>query len=251
MCLLIVEGFRLFGFWHLAIIGAIPVLALALAAAARNSCSLCLWIRISLGVFLLVNELIWYGYKFHYEGFRFPEGLPIQLCDLALWLTIVAALGLKPWCYEFAYYAGVAGSSMAVLTPDLWAPFPSYPTIYFFLAHGFVIVTILTLTWGGLLRPRPNSAWLAIRTLNLYGAAIAVFDWIFKTNYLYLREKPASASLLDYLGPWPLYIAAGEALALALFLLLWLPFRHATAREQVGHPVADQHEERGDEKGSL
>ncbi len=59
----------------------------------------------------------------------------------------------------------------------------------------------------------------------MYAAALAIFDAVFHANYMYLRQKPSSVSLLNYLGPWPIYLLPGELLALALFLLLWLPFR--------------------------
>ncbi len=219
------HGFRLFGLAHLGIIAAIPAIGLVLSSITRKGKRAALQIRYGLGIFLLINELTWYGYRLYSEGFRFPNGLPLELCNLTLWLTVIAALTLNARCYEMAYYGCVAGSGMAILTPDLWADFPSYPTIYFFLAHGFAIATILALTWGKLLRPRRDSLCFTFVALNLYMAAIGAFDAIFKTNYMYLREKPAQVSLLNYMGPWPLYILSGEGVALVLFFLLWLPFR--------------------------
>ncbi|HLK32324.1 MAG TPA: TIGR02206 family membrane protein [Terriglobales bacterium] len=222
---------KLFGPLHIAILAAIPALAGLLAWLCRRSRAWGLWIQRCLGAFLAANELIWYVYKFHYEGLRFPEGLPIQLCDFTLWTTVFAAFTLTNWAVDFAYFAGLAGSSMAVITPDLWAPAASYPTIYFFLAHGGVIATILTLWWGRLARPQTGSAWRAFLVLNVYAISIGAFDFIFKTNYFYLRGKPANPSLLDYLGPWPVYILAGEGIAALLFWLLALAFQHSREPE--------------------
>jgi len=216
---------KLFSPPHLVILVLVPVLAVLLGRWCRGRPRSAGFIRFSLAALLAATELAWYVYVLRVQGFHFPEGLPLELCDVTLWLTVFAACTLRPWAFDIVYYTGLAGSGMALLTPDLWAPFWTFPILAFFLAHGFTVVTILTLLLGGLARPRRDSLVTVVIVVNAYAGMIGFFDAIFKTNYMYLRQKPQGASILDYFGPWPIYLVGGELAALALFWLLWLPYR--------------------------
>ena len=215
--------FRIFGPVHLAILASIPALAAVLAWIQRR-CHRTKWVRLGLALALLLNSSVWFGYMGMRGWLRFPDSLPLELCDATLCLALIALLTLNATVFDLAYYGAFAGTSMALLTPDLWETFPSLSTVEFFVMHGFVVVSVLYLVWSKEARPRPGSLWRAMLGVNVYAAAAGTFNFIFKTNYMYLRSKPANASLLDYLGPWPWYIASAEVVALLLFALLYLPF---------------------------
>lgn len=217
-------NFVLFGLTHWLILLSIPALAGALTWLSRQDPGIARACRLGLGWFLLLNELGFYAFKLWKGWFQFPAGLPLQLCDLILWCTVAAAFTLKQMPFEFAFFAGILGTGMAVLTPDLWEPFPSYPTVYFFLVHCGIVATLLYLWWSRQARPLPGSVWRAMAMLNAYVAAMAIFNWLFGTNYVYLCRKPGSASLLDFFGPWPVYLIAVELVAFTGFWLLSLPF---------------------------
>ena len=232
---------RLFGIPHTLILLAVVATAAAFAIASRRSARAERGIRICLGGFLAANELIWYAFRYSQEGFRFPDGLPLEVCDVVVWVTVFACLRKNPVATEFIYFAGLGGSGMALLTPDLWAPLASYPSIYFFLAHGAVVIAAITLVFGGRLRMGPISLWRVLGLLNLYAVVVGTFNFVYHTNYFYLCYKPDNPSLLDWFGPWPIYVAAGEFLTAVIFGLLWLPVRLRSAPEAV--PSTKRHRE--------
>jgi hypothetical integral membrane protein (TIGR02206 family) len=218
------QDFRLFGPVHLAILSSIIALAGILAAIAGR---LPIWrrrLRIGVATALLLNSIVWYAYLAIRGWLEFPGSLPLELCDATLCVTVIASFTLNATAFDLAYYGALAGTSMAVLTPDLWEPFPSFSTVQFFIAHGLVLVAVLYFVWAGEARPRPGSIWRAMLGLNVFAAFAGVFDFVFRTNYMYLRAKPQNPSLLDYFGPWPWYLAVSEVVALALFTLLYAPF---------------------------
>jgi hypothetical integral membrane protein (TIGR02206 family) len=218
-------NFRLFGPEHLAILASLPALAALLSWIDQSPPKNRPFVRFGAAAALVLNAIVWYGYLAFRGWLEFPGSLPLELCDATLFVTVVALTTLNPLSFDLAWYGALAGTMMALLTPDLWEPFPSFSTIQFFIAHGMVVVAVLYLVWSGRARPRPGSVWRAMLGVNVFAAFVGGFNFLFGTNYMYLRAKPQNPSLLDFLGPWPWYIAAGELLALALFSLLYLPFR--------------------------
>jgi hypothetical integral membrane protein (TIGR02206 family) len=223
---------RLFGPLHLALLAAIATAAVLLSLVCRRNPGKARAVRLILGWGLAANELVWLTFRYSHEGLHLWN-LPLQLCDLGVWLSVAACLTLTPWVVELAYFAGLAGAGMALLTPDLWTPWPSYPAIYFFLAHGGIVIAVAVLVFGRVRPLRPGAVWRSYGLLLCWAAIDGVVDWAANTNYMYLRQKPANASALDLFGRWPVYLVASAAVALALFWLLWLPAR-ADAKSSKG-----------------
>ena len=177
--------------------------------------------RRTLACVLAVGEVIWWAFVYAHEGLR-RANLPLQLCDVSLWTTVLACWTLKPWLVEFSYFAGVAGAGMALLTPDLWSPWPSYPAVYFFISHGGIVIAVAVLVFGGISPLRRGAMWRAFAMVVGYAAIVGGIDEALHANYMYLCQKPQSESVLSAFGPWPWYLFAAAALTLLLFEALWL-----------------------------
>lgn len=193
---------------------AVVMLPLVLARWDRRAGAVSLWVLVvgaASGVVLLITER---------GTARWQDALPLHLCDLVLGIVALALATRWQFAYELAYFYGLAGSTQALLTPDLSGAFPVWRLAYFFGAHGAVIAAVLYLTLHEGMRPRPRSTRYAMAGLAVYVAAIGSLNALLDTNYGYLCQKPAHPSLLDWLGPWPWYIGAMGAIGLVCFELL-------------------------------
>ena len=129
--------------------------------------------------------------------------LPLHLCDAAMVLALVTLVWPRRAAAELLYFWAGAGSSLALLTPDLPWGFPRWEFVVFFGLHGLVLVTALLLVFGLGLRPRRGGAWRAFgATLLLAGAAGAV-NVRLGTNFMFLRSKPAAPPLSTGWAPGP------------------------------------------------
>ncbi|AWP26810.1 TIGR02206 family membrane protein [Paenibacillus sp. Cedars] len=150
--------------------------------------------------------------------------LPLELCSLTLFLSIAILLTDERRLYPLVYFAGIGGALQAILTPNLDYPIPHFRFFHFFTVHTAIILTALYMTWVRGYRPTWKSIGWTMVFLNVSAVLVGLVNWAVGSNYMFLMRKPETASLLDLLGPHPLYIMVEEFIALVLFILMYVVF---------------------------
>ncbi len=151
--------------------------------------------------------------------------LPMQMCDWAMVVIMVALwTGNRRW-FEVAYFWGIGGTLQAILTPNLRYGFPDVRFISFFVAHSGIIVGVVFLMLTRRLRPYPFSIVRVFVWSEVYFVCGMIVDQLTQVNYGFLLHKPEAFSLLSYLSDSrPLYLLQMHGLALVFFCVLYLPF---------------------------
>ncbi|MDV6286845.1 TIGR02206 family membrane protein [Rhodococcus jostii] len=159
--------------------------------------------------------------------------VPLRLTDLA---TVAAACALwsrAQWAYALTYYWGLVLSTQALISPVLTGPdFPHYQFLAFWAIHLLVVWAAIYLTWGRRMRPRWRSYRFTVLVTVVWAAVTFTFNRVAGTNYGFLNRKPATATLLDVLGPWPLYLLSATTLILAVWALMTWPWERARRRTE-------------------
>lgn len=221
------QPFITFSSVHLATLATLICINLLLIALLRkygndrlNSC-----FRRTLAILLLASELAYVGWYMLSGLWTAQDHLPVHLCDASLFLSAYLLLKKNRLAYEIAYFTGLGGSVQALLTPGLTAySFPHIIYFIFFITHGGVVTALLYMTLMEGFRPQPLSILKAFGFINIYMVFIFIVNSVVKGNYMFLSGKPSTPSILDYLGPWPLYILELELVGMLLFIVLYSPF---------------------------
>ena len=229
-----------FGSAHLTALGIVGLIVCSLFLIRRSeNIKLRKMIRYGLAGTLIINQLarhIWINY---YDEWSIQWNLPLHMCSLFVWLSAYMLISKSYLIFELAYFMGIGGALQALLTPDVSTyGFQHFYLNQFFVAHGSIIIASAymaivegyTPTWASI---RKVFIWL-----NIYMVPVTVINLVIDSNYLYTLHKPHVPTLLDYLGPWPLYILSAEGVALIMFLLLYLPYMFGAGKSSRSSKMA-------------
>jgi hypothetical integral membrane protein (TIGR02206 family) len=220
------SAFYAFNAQHIVILGAISIAGILVVWVARRGTSRQReWLRLILAFLLSGYAACFYIPQAIRHTLTWQYSLPLELCNLILFACIISLFRPIRIITEIAYFLGGGGVLQATLTPDLAQGFPSWDFILFFWGHGVTLLAIIFLISGREFKPGKGSIARMMIVLNIYALIVGAIDGIMKWNYGYLCQKPSRPSLFDFMGPWPWYLLSTEAIALVIFLLLYLPWR--------------------------
>ena len=166
--------------------------------------------------------------------------LPLHLTD-AVTVAAVAALWRpsSALLVELVYFWALSASLQAVLTPDLGESFPDPLFLTYFVTHSGAVAAACLLVFGMGRTPRPGAVPQVFALTVGWAGVAAAGTLLTDGNYMFLRRKPEDGSLLDVMGPWPVYILVAAVVALVMFAALAaLASRGGTRAGSRGRPRA-------------
>jgi hypothetical integral membrane protein (TIGR02206 family) len=218
-------AFEFLGTSHIAALASLVLLNLFLIRYRNASDGTKGGIRWTLALILWGNEFAWHYWNYAVGKWTIQTMLPLQVCSLLVWFGALMLVTKSYRIYEFMYFMGIGGAIQALATPDLGIyGFPHFRFFQTFISHGLIITSAIYVTVVEGYRPTWKSILRVALWMNLYLIPIYFLNNAIGSNYLFVNHKPETASLLDALPEWPIYILYMEGLGVVTFLILYIPF---------------------------
>jgi hypothetical integral membrane protein (TIGR02206 family) len=181
--------------------------------------------RRSLAAILFLNEIAWHVWAAYWGIWNIQTMLPLHMCSVVVWLTMVMLLTKNRSLYEISYFLGIGGALQALLTPDITGyGFPHFRAFNTFLAHGLLVAVPVYMTLVEGYRPTLESLKRVFIWTNIYMIFVFFLNLVLGSNFLFIAYKPDFPTLLDLLAPWPWYIIQLEVVGFLILFILYMPF---------------------------
>ena len=172
---------------------------------------------------LLVNQAM----DFYREGIisdRWQDGLPLHLCDFSTMAIILYFLTQKRDFFVFAFFFGIAGGGMSILTPDTVYGFPYVGYIQSQIGHTMILMAV---TYAMIIdNQRPY--FKDIPKVFMYATMLLLFTYLMNyllgTNYWFLAEKPVGNNITALMRSEPFHIIDLYVVALLVCYSMYLPY---------------------------
>ena len=226
------EEFILFGSQHIGALSTVIAVSVAAPIVLRtaNNIEVKKFVSMVLAILLILHELIKPFYRYYLFGHELLLVFPIHICHLAAISMGLFLILKKEFLFEIAYFWGLSGNLLAMVTPDMKYGFPNLEFTMFYFGHGLLLLSILfacvclrtNLRWSSILR-------VFIATIlilpAMYGLNIALESYQPNVNYWYLMITPGPDTILSLFPEPPWHIPYVAVTALLIFIVSFIPYK--------------------------
>ena len=220
--------FILFGNIHIITMLVILAVSILLPMIYKNKSEVQKSVMTKMIAYVVIAHVVISPYKdlFLLENpYNWREVLPFHMCDLSEIFLAWFLLGGPKILYKCAFFWGIGGATMAIITPDISHHDLDYA--FFMIGHGMIVIGIMYATVA--LNNRPYAK--DILTVSLITACVLLpitysINLLLgePANFWYLMAKPAGASLMDAFPEPPYHLLVLTPLAIATFVIIYVPY---------------------------
>ena len=173
-----------------------------------------------IGVLIASGDITWLALEVVGGTYTSKLHLPFHLCRMANLLILIVLVFRSYLAYEVVFFWGLTVIH-AVITPDIIQGFPHFHFIRYWLSHQLMIIGILYATFVYDIWPRKESIYVSFISLLLFLLITIPVNLLLDANYFWICGKPPVETILDFFGPWPMYIIVSAILALLHFYFFY------------------------------
>lgn len=187
----------------------------------------------TLAYLLILNELLkpFYLNYFSPDAYNWTNTIPLHACHISSYATGLFLLTRNQKFFDFAYFWGLGGGTMALLTPDIELTFPDIDFITLFSGHGILFFALIYIA----LAIKQNITFNSYKNAIIFSLYILPIVYViniivggepgFEANLWYLMKAPAGDSLMNFFPNPPLHVIPLFPIVMFVFYLLYLPYK--------------------------
>lgn len=218
---------------HLAVLALTVMLTVVMVHVARRIRGTDIEDRIlaTFGWIMLWATVFWTVWGLTPGQWNIEQSLPFHFSDALRFITGIALITRAGWAIAICFYWGLTLNLQSIITPDLnYFELPAMEFTQYWFFHIAVFVVPIVFVWGLGYQPTWRGFGVAYTGAVIWAWVAFTANSITGANYAYLSRGPEGASILDLLGPWPIYIVWEAVIIAVVWALMTLPFETQTAR---------------------
>ena len=173
---------------------------------------------------IVINQ----GMDFYREGImdQWKLGLPLHLCDFSCAAVVLYFITKRREFFLFAFFAGISGAGMAILTPDVLYAFPHIDYLRHMIGHSMILLGVTYAMIIDNQRPQLKDVHRVLFVLTIILLLMYPINNFLGSpaNYWYVIDKPPGFNVTNLMREAPYHMIDIYVLAVIVCYAIYAPY---------------------------